>query len=204
MKTKLVPVLALSLVLALPLLGPLPVAAQDPSADQQKMMELWKEYSTPGKHHETLAKLVGEWDYESKVVMPGMESVNKGTTSCRWVIPKLWVGCESLGTFMGQPHTSFNLTGFDNFKKNFILAWVDSTSTALNTASGVVVDPTGKVEVAYGSLDEFLTGEHDKPLRVVRRWLSDDKYTIDVWDLGIGETGQVVLRFTYTRKKEKE
>jgi len=173
------------------------------SPEQQKMMELWQEYSTPGKQHEALGKLVGEWDYEVATVMPGMEAKDGGASTCRWLIPDLWVGCESKGTFMGQPHMTFNLFGYDKFKKNIVQAWVDSSSTALNTATGVIVDPTGKVQTTYGTLDEFLTGEHDKPLRVVRTWITDDKYTMDVWDLGIGELGQVVLKFTFTRKKAK-
>lgn len=174
---------------------------QPDAPDPQEMMKLWEKYSTPDEHHEALGRLIGEWDYEARVVLAGMESSDKGTSSCRWVVPDLWVGCENQGTFMGKPYYSFHLNGFDKFKKNWVVATVDSSNSALNVTSGVVVDPSGKVESLYGTIDEFLTGEHDKPIRVVRRWISGDKYELDIWDLGIGETGQVVLKFAFTRKK---
>jgi hypothetical protein len=65
----------------------------------------------------------------------------------------------------------------------------------------VVVDPTGKVRVTYGTLDEYLTGEHDKAVKYVMRTLSPDSHVLEVWDLGIGENGAVVLHFTFTRRK---
>jgi hypothetical protein len=100
------------------------------------------------------------------------------------------------------PMEGFGMFGFDNVKKKHVATWVDTTSTALISAEGVVVDPSGKTVVCYGSLDEYMTGEHDKAVRHTRKRISDDQWVLEIWDLGIGELGAVVLRETFTRVKK--
>jgi hypothetical protein len=40
----------------------------------------------------------------------------------------------------------------------------------------------------YGTLDEYLTGEHDKMVKSVWRFVSDDEMRLEVHDLAIGES----------------
>ena len=176
--------------------------AQEPSSavDPQAMMELWNQWAAPDEHHTGLARMLGDWDYVVKFAMPGGEAGEKGKTTCRWVITDRFIGCESTGTFLGQPHEQFTLNGFDKFKKAYVTVTVDSTSTGMIHVEGVVVDPKGKVEALYGTLGEFLTGEQSKPVKALRRWVSKDQWIIEVWDLGIGEAGQKVIEWVYTRR----
>ena len=71
------------------------------------------------------------------------------------------------------------------------------------TMEGVVVDPTGKLQVSYGPMDEWMTGEHDKAVKYVTRTISDDEWIFEIWDLGIGENGKAVVIERFTRKKAK-
>jgi len=198
----------LALVGLLLVLGGLGVAAsvvaRQQMPDPEEMVRLWAEYSTPGERHDELGRLVGEWEYAMQVVMPGAaeSAPTPGVAVCEWGVPERVVECNAEGEFMGEPHHRHTLWGFDKFKKKYVAVFSDTSSTAINTAEGVVVDPTGRVLVLYGTLDEFLTGEHDKPVRYVLRWIDGDHYEMDVWDLGIGERGEVVIHMEYARSTE--
>jgi len=73
-------------------------------------------------------------------------------------------------------------------------------STAMNHAEGMR-DRTGKVLTLYGTMDEPMTGEHDKPVKYVLRVLGPDKHVYEIHDLAIGEPHTMVIEVTYTRKK---
>ncbi len=55
--------------------------------------------------------------------------------------------------------------------------------------------------MSYGTIDEYLTGEHDKMVKTVWRFISDDKMVLEIHDLPIGENNTKVVEITYTRKK---
>jgi hypothetical protein len=53
----------------------------------------------------------------------------------------------------------------------------------------------------YGTLDEYLSGEHDKMVKYVYRFVSADEIVFEVHDLPIGEVNTQVMEFRFTRKK---
>ena len=108
---------------------------------------------------------------------------------------------EFEATLMGMPYKSFFIHGFDNYKNKFTTAFVSNMDTALITLTGVVVDPTGNVTVEYGELDEPTMHQVGKALKTVTRRKDDNHFVVEVWDLGIGEAGAIVLEFAYSRKK---
>ena len=176
------------------------------SSDQDAMMAMMqdamKAASSLGEHHEALATFVGDWDVEIALVMPGMPAqTSAGTATYSWLIPGRWLGQHVTGTMMGMPYQGFSIHGFDGYAKNHVVASMNSMDTALIVARGVVVDPTGKTTAAYGTLDEYTTGELGKPIKVVTKVKDADHHVIEVWDLGIGESGAKVLEFRYKRKK---
>jgi hypothetical protein len=63
------------------------------------------------------------------------------------------------------------------------------------------MDPSGKALITYGTIDEYLTGEHDKMVKYVWRFLSEDKIVLEVHDLPIGENNAKVVELTFTRQK---
>ena len=150
-----------------------------------------------------MAKMIGEYDVEASFTGTPMKM--QGTATMKWVIPGKWMGTELKvpGMAMGKDLHGFAIVGFDAYKKKHVACYVDSMNTGMYTMEGVVVDKTGKVQVSYGTMDEWLTGEHDKPVKYVTREISDDEWVFEIWDLGIGEKGAIVLTYKYTRKKAK-
>lgn len=181
-----------------------PDPAQAPAGEQIDMKEMMKraeKYTQPGPHHAALEKLLGTWDTEIRVKIPGRDvPPEKGSSTCSWLMKGRWVKCEATGTVMGMPAESFVIFGYDNFKMSYRIATVTSLDTALNTSEGDM-DPSGKALVTYGTLDEYLTGEHDKMVKTIWRFQSADEFVMEVYDLPIGETNNQVLAQTYRRRK---
>ncbi len=163
----------------------------------EEMMAMWKEISTPGAAHRKLDRFVGSWDVTTRLWMsptdPPEES--EGTSTDRWILGGRFLQSEMHGSMMGMPFEGMGLLGYDNFKKKYVMAWVDSNSTAMYTAEGLA-DQTGTVFTFYGTMDEFLTGEHDKPVKYVYRIKDQDNYVFEIHDLGIvpGQTKVVEMQ----------
>lgn len=167
-----------------------------------EMMKRWQEVCTPNEHHQKLAQFIGEWKTETRMWMqPGAEpTVSEGTAKFHWLSEGRWLAQDLDSEMMGMPYHGFGITGYDNFKKKYVGSWVDSMSTALITMEGNL-DHSGKTMLMYGLMDEPMTGEHDKTVKYVTRWVSDDKFVFEIHDMSIGETNTKVMEVTYTRKK---
>ena len=72
--------------------------AQEPNPAQ--MMEMMKEYTTPGKEHEFFNAVIGEWDTEMTVMNT---PPTKGTATLKWVLDKRFVENTYTGEMMGVP-----------------------------------------------------------------------------------------------------
>jgi hypothetical protein len=167
----------------------------------EEMQERTRQATSLGEHHEALARFVGDWSLEIALVMPGMERQSwEGTATYEWLIDGRWLGQKVEGTMFGGPYESFTILGWDSYAKNHVAVTVSSMDTAMNMVRGVVVDPGGATTALYGTLDEYTTGELAKPYKVVTRVADDDHHTMEIWDLGIGPDGAMVLEFRYTRK----
>ena len=177
--------------------------SQDPSPDAMaEMMKKMKAVTSPNERHKELERFLGTWDVEAKMVMPGMPpQASKCTAEIKWLIPGRWLGEELKGTLMGSPYHSFWIHGYDVYAKNYVTCGVNNMDTSMITLKGTVVDPTNKMVVQYGKLDEYTTGELNKPIKSVMKIVDKDHHTLEVYDLGIGEHGAVVLEFNYSRKK---
>ena len=90
------------------------------------------------------------------------------------------------------------ILGYDNFKQSYVSTMISSLDTAMTHAEGDM-DPSGNALLSYGTLDEYLTGEHDKMVKYVWRFPSKDKMVLEVHDLPIGEQNTKVLEISYAR-----
>ena len=134
--------------------------------------------------------------------MPGGPAQSsKGTATYEWLIEGTWVLQRLQGTLMGSPYQSSAILGYDNYAKNHVVATVNSADTSLITGRGVVADPEGKFTAVYGTLNEYMTDELNKPFKAITRLHDSDHHVVEIWDLGIGADGMKVLEFDYTRKK---
>jgi hypothetical protein len=170
--------------------------AQDPP-DMEKEMAKAKKWMSPGKNHELLKRFVGSWTTET--AMMGAPPV-KGTAEVDWLMEGRWLRMDSKTTLFGKPFSNFAIMGYDNFKMSYVITKVSSFDTSMIRVEGDL-DQTGKSLVCYGTLDEYLTGEHDKAIKVAYRFLSDDSFVMEVHDFGIGEEKTKVFDVTYSRKK---
>lgn len=173
--------------------------AMDP-AKMAEMMKKWIAMNKPGEQHARLAGFIGTWDTETTMHWGPMVQTTKGTSEVTWAIKGKVLLHTTTGTMMGKSYTGIGMLGFDNFKKKHWSVWTDSMGTAILYSEGVD-SPNKKVLVMYGPMDEPLTGEHDKTVKYVTRITDDDTHTFEIWDLAIGENGQMVMKIKYTRRK---
>lgn len=171
----------------------IPAFAQEQPSPEE-MMKKMREHATPGEAHAVLGKLVGKWKTEMTVMgAPPTE----GKAECKWILGELYIQQTFSGNMMGMPFEGLGLMGYDNYKKKYTSTWVDSMSTTKNDAEGML-DQTGKVLSFWGTMDEYLTGEHDKPVKYVFDMSQDDVMKFEIHDLAIGENS-VVVSIKYTR-----
>jgi hypothetical protein len=177
------------------------LAATEPPVDIGAELEKAKRWTAPGANHKELERFLGQWDTETRLMLPtGPTAPEKGTATYSWLMEGRWVKGESSGSMMGFPIRTFGILGYDNFKMSYVTANVNSFDTTLTTSEGDM-DPSGKAILAYGTLDEYLTGEHDKMVKYVWRFLSADEMVLEVHDLPIGEKNTQVIEIRFKRRK---
>ncbi len=194
-----IPVFAASLVLAAAAAGG--AIGEEPKVDMQAEMAKAKKYTAPGENHQKLARFLGEWDTETRMILHiGPSAPEKGTATYSWLMEGRWLKGETKGTMMGMPMRTFTILGYDNFKMSYVSSTVNSFDTTLTHAEGDL-DPSGKAMISYGTLDEYLTGEHDKMVKYVWRFPSEDEMVFEVHDLPIGEKNTQVIEIRFKRRK---
>jgi hypothetical protein len=192
--------------------GPIAPPPQDPPGKQDphgneaaamaQMMQQAAKFLKPGSHHKELERFVGSWTTETQLFMAGQATPPaKGEAEFAWLMPGRWLKGSSKGAvpMLGSVET-FSLLGYDNFKQSFVFTQVTSMDTAMMRTEGDM-DQSGKVLIMYGTVDEYLTGEHDKMAKGVYRFASADEMTLEIHDLAIGESNTKVLETRYKRKK---
>ncbi|MGE0143136.1 MAG: DUF1579 family protein [Planctomycetota bacterium] len=178
-----------------------PQDKQPSPQDMAEMMAKMAKFTQPGKAHELLQRFLGEWETSTQITMGGQASAaEKGVASFEWLMKGRWIKSSLKGKVMGMPMESFQILGYDNFKQSYVSTVVGTMDTAMLRSEGDVTRD-GKVLITYGTLDEYLTGEHDKMVKYVWRFVSDDEIVHEVHDLPIGEENTQVVRVRFVRKK---
>lgn len=183
---------------------PAPVAAPQDADEQAAMAAAWESaqrYLALGPQHEKLKRFLGTWDTELRFTMAGMKDMppEKGSTTWRWLTDGRWLMSDGTGTMMGQPIEQHTLLGYDPLKQKFVAAMVNGHEPFLLASEGYLTRDDDAL-ILYGTMDEYLTGEHDKPVKYVWRFRSPDHITMEVHDLAIGETDTQVVQIEYRRR----
>lgn len=141
------------------------------TTQQEQMMP-----AQPQKEHQWLQKLVGEWTYESKVIMGPDQPVEtfSGTETVR-SLSGLWVIAEGQGEMCadGGDTTTVLTLGYDPQKQKYVGAWIGSMMTFLWVYEGEldgaervltlnVEGPamTGSGMAQYKDVHEFKSDDH--------------------------------------------
>jgi hypothetical protein len=174
----------------------------DVPAEMAKAFAEAAKWTAPGPMHAKLEAYLGKWDAEYRIfAMAGQPPMtSRAKVEISWLMEGRWLEQRYDGELMGGPFQGFGLLGYDNFKQAFVSCWVDNKSTYMTTSLGKLAQD-GRTLISYGTLDEYLTGEHDKTVKYVHRWKSRDQFTMEIHDLAIGEENTKVVEIAYTRAR---
>ncbi|MHC4415468.1 MAG: DUF1579 domain-containing protein [Planctomycetota bacterium] len=184
--------------------------ADDEEAETERMMRLWQKYALPGRYHENLEAFVGEWDTTTKIWMEGPENppmASQATISSvmifgdRFLQSKMRgsMSFEMRGQVIEVPFEAIGYVGYDNFKQKYVSVWIDSAGTAIYYAEGLP-DKSGTVFTYYATMDEWETGQHDKPYKMVDRIVDEDTCVTEMFDLTMAPGETKVMEMVAKRK----
>lgn len=176
-----------------------PEASQDGALPPEVLARI-----TPGLQHQGLAWYLGEWTTASRLTMPGMPEMppEKGTAKFEWLIDGLWMMSRAKGTLMGRPIEMVHVHGYNKMTMNYETIGFDSYSTDAKFSYGNPVTPDGKTFGFQGFMNEYLTGQVNKPYRTVQTRRGEDRFDLEIWDPEIGPNGAQVIVMEYTRVKK--
>ena len=183
----------------------MPLFGQQPSEEEQKMMEKWKAYATPGENHKYLEYFSGKWEAVTKSWMkPGTEPIiNKNDVKSKMILGGRYLKSSYKGTMMGMPFEGIGITGYDNFKKKFISIFMDNTGTGIYEYSGTL-DQTGKIRTETGVWDDIGTGGKSR-VKMVTKIIDGNTYSFEMFMLNEGPQGDEFksMEMICKRKQEK-
>ncbi len=140
--------------------------------DMEAMMEVYRKLGTPGRPHEALARLVGNWTTRTTAWMEPDKPPVEGAGTCeqQMLLGGRYLQQEYTGKMMGSPFQAVNIIGYDNHTKKYVSVWFDSMSTGIYYFEGTG-SPDGKTITQESSYDD--------PVRGPMRWRSLTRFVDD-------------------------
>ncbi len=172
-------------------------AGQGMTEQQQKEMEAWMAAAQPGKPHEWMAKLAGEWDTSMKMFDPSMgEAGGKGTMKVVMVHGGRYQHSFYKGEFMGAPFEGSGLMGYDNVSGKYQSVWGDNMSTMMMYSTGDYDVKTNTLTMS-GSFTDPVT---KKPVKSqeVSTFKDENNWTMTFFHEKDGKM-EKVMEIAYTR-----
>ncbi|MDX1963048.1 MAG: DUF1579 domain-containing protein [Pirellulales bacterium] len=185
--------------------GCLVVHAADPAAkaaapDAAAALQAYLESAKPGKHHEELAKMVGEWEAQVEHFMPGMP-VEKSTATAKrsMIMGGRYLQEEFKGTMAGMPFEGIMTLGYDNNLKKYTSVWIDSMGTGTMVGHGTP-SKGGMLVECKGTM---YCPMHQKEMacRTVTKMTDADHEIFEMYGPGPDGKETLAMRIHYTRKK---
>ena len=168
--------------------------------DPQAMMEVYAELAKPGEPHKLFATLAGSWITKTKEWMePGKPPTEStGTAEIKMLLGGRFLYQEFNGQMMGQPFSGIAIDAYDNLRKKYVTAWMDTMGTGIFLMEGTA-GADGKTIT--------LNGRHPEPgggymtHRAVWKIVDGDTQIFDMWGAHHGSEEMKLLEITYTRKE---
>ena len=181
----------------------LPVLAKDKKSakqmDPQAMMETYKQLGTPGEPHKLFASLAGSWTTTTKSWMepgkPPMEST--GSAEIKMLLDGRFLQQEFTGEMMGQPFSGVGIDAYDNLRKKYVTAWIDTMGTGIFMMEGTS-SADGKTITLRGSHPELGGGRMSH--RAVWKIVDANTQTFDMYGAHGHGKEMKMLEIAYTRK----
>lgn len=156
----------------------------------------------PQAEHQWLQKLVGEWTYETEVIMgPDQPSITSSGTETVRSLGELWVLAEGQGEMPGcGPVTTLVTLGYDPQKQRYVGTWLGSMMTYLWLYEGEL-DAGGTV-LTLNSDGPSMTGDETMgKYKDVIECKSDDHRVLTSHMLGDDGQWQHFMTAHYRRKR---
>ena len=156
--------------------------------------------AVPGKIHEQLARMAGDYTTVSKFMMkpgdPGRET--QGSAKLKTILGGRFIMEETEGSLLGQKNSGFHLLGYNNGAGQYEGTWAYTGSTALMNLKGSSKDDGKTIELAatYEQIKGTVTN-----LTVVIRQIDDDHLVVALIAKGPDGKQGPTLETSYTRKK---
>jgi hypothetical protein len=172
---------------------------QEAKMDQQAMMEMYQKLATPGEPHKQLASLAGSWTTQTKEWMePGKPPTESaGTCDFKMLLDGRFLQQEFTSEMMGQPFSGVGISAYDNLRKRYVTAWIDTMGTGIFMMEGTA-SADGKTIT--------LRGQHDEPggghmmHRAVWKIVDGNTQTFDMYGTHKHGKEMKMLEIAYTRK----
>jgi hypothetical protein len=186
-------------VLTALILGAPAFAAHDEK--DQKGMEQFMKYTTPGEQHAVLKDLVGNWKLTTKFWMEAnaKPEESKGSQTNRLIMDGRFLQTEHVGKAMGKTFKGMGLLGYDKIKEEYQSVWVDSMSTSVMTSKGSF-DASSKTLTEKGSASCPMTGEKDKSFRGEWKFIDKNNYTYAMYSKDKDGKEFRAMEIVYKRK----
>ena len=165
-----------------------------PAQTMARMEKLGKAFATPNENHEFLARLAGEWDTTSSVMGLPDET---GFATFTMILGNRFVNGEVSGTFANVPYVGRVTIGYDNYKHKFVATFLNDLGTSLLYAEGMLNASQTTLSL-WGSMDEWMTDEHDIPAMYRFTILDENHFTFELHDLA-KSNDTIVITTSYNR-----
>jgi hypothetical protein len=168
--------------------------------DEKAMMELWKQAAMPGEPHKQFAALAGSWTTHTKEWMePGKPPTEStGTAEMKMILDGRFLYQEYNGRMMGQPFNGIGIDAYDNIRKKYVTAWMDTMGTGIFIMEGTA-SPDGKIITLKGSHPEPGGGQMSH--RAIWKLIDDNHQTFDMYGAHHGQKEIKMMEITYTRSE---
>jgi hypothetical protein len=162
-------------------------------------MKKWMDYMTPGKEHQDLAKMNGDWVYTSKFWMDpnAPAQTSEGTAYCEMLLGGRYQQMTVSGKMMGMDFKGIAVTGFDNAKKVWVSSWIDNFGTGLMYMEGTFDDASKKI-VFTGKMVDPMSGKLTD-VKQTLKMVDDKNVEMEMFDNSRGSEFKN-MEIKYTKK----
>lgn len=169
------------------------------NADTESSIENLVRYAMPGKAHQLLDRMAGQWDTVTRYWMfPGAEPAEaKGTSARKWILEGRFLLEELDGGNLALPFRGVGWYGYDAFEQKYTSAWVDTMSTAILANLGTY-DATNDVVNFVGEYKDPWSGMKKKN-RGITRFLGKDQQALELHVTQPDGQEFKMLEIVYTR-----
>lgn len=176
----------------------IPVLSQD---THDEMMKTAIEMGKPGKAHEKLGFLEGDWEMDIKTWMDPTGAPMKSTavSENRYILDGRFMQMNGTGEVFGENVEYITFIGYDNRFKKYFLFGIDTFGTYMICCDGEYDEENGKYTFAGTDIDTMSGQEYG--YRFVIQTLNENEFLYEIYFDFKGMNEFKVNELIYKRKK---